>query len=116
VNDTIYNVASALSQFIYPTIASDDATVLTSTRFLQSLGKDIYKIEKPVFEVSYYKQTSTGVIEIKPKCVDSYCNNRGSCLLVDYFLVCSCKSLYTGKFCQIDKLSLNQLKATYSKL
>jgi hypothetical protein len=44
-----------------------------------------------------------------------YCNNRGSCYLIDKYLACNCVN-YTGTNCQIDNSSYDSLKYQYDSL
>lgn len=90
--------------------------ILDAQKSLSKLETDLPIVINTSFSMSKLALNLNGTVTFnQAECNDAdYCNNRGTCYVVNFIPFCKCNKGFKGRFCQITELNFNVL-ADYSK-
>jgi hypothetical protein len=83
-----------------------------------SLGIDSYKSIQPARLQTKFAPLldGTAITQTDPKCTLDFCNNRGTCTLLDVFINCHCNSGFMGRNCHLNSGGYQTLERYYKQL
>ena len=98
-----FTLVNALNTYTIPS-NPNEVHLHVRSKLLRSLAIDPDKQIKPPFKISYFEPTldQSKIVLNDPDCTTNYCNNFGTCSLVDTFITCCCHVGYVGHNCQVD--------------
>lgn len=88
-----------------------DEMILDAQKSLSKLETDLPLVIDTTFSKSNVTLNANGTVSINPaECNDAnYCNNRGTCYVVNLIPFCKCNIGFKGRFCQITESNYNVL-------
>ena len=112
-----FTLVNALNTYTIPS-NPNEVHLHVRSKLLRSLAIDPDKQIKPPFKISYFEPTldQSEIVLNDPDCTANYCNNFGTCSLVDTFITCCCYVGYIGHNCQVDFNGYDGLIARYDEL
>ena len=117
LNNGIYNLPDALTEYSLPTLRTD-LIFYHRSQYLMSLGIDMYKVLQPNLHQTKYEPSrdSSMMTKTDPVCTLDFCNNNGYCDLMDEFINCHCDTGFIGRNCHVEKNGYETLAFYYNEL
>ena len=117
LNNGIYNLPDALTEYSLPTLRTD-LIFYHRSQYLMSLGIDMYKVLQPNLHQTKYEPSrdSSMMTKTDPVCTLDFCNNNGYCDLMDEFINCHCDTGFIGRNCHVEKNGYESLAFYYNEL